>query len=89
MVANDDFRDATMSKPENVKCPKCEGPMVSRKSTYGVFWGCAAYPKCKGIRNADGESRPSPRDEDAPETDPPIAPSHRQAGNDRSRWRNQ
>lgn len=45
-----------MSKPENVKCPTCDGPMVSRKSKYGVFWGCKKFPKCKGTRDSMGRS---------------------------------
>lgn len=46
-----------MTKPENVKCPECDGEMVSRKSQYGIFWGCKAYPKCKGTRDSLGRSR--------------------------------
>ena len=30
--------------------------MVSRKSQYGIFWGCANYPKCKGTRDSMGLS---------------------------------
>lgn len=44
-------------KPENVKCPDCDGPMVSRKSQYGTFWGCKSYPKCKGTRDSMGRSK--------------------------------
>ena len=44
-------------KPENVKCPDCDGPMVSRSSKFGVFWGCQAYPKCKGTRDNEGRSK--------------------------------
>lgn len=30
-------------------CPKCSGAMISRQSrTGGWFWGCKAYPTCKG-----------------------------------------
>ena len=46
-----------MSKPENVKCPDCGGPMVSRKSAHGVFWGCAAFPTCRGTRDSMGMSK--------------------------------
>lgn len=31
-------------------CPECEKPMRKRNSQRGEFWGCSAYPKCKGIR---------------------------------------
>lgn len=46
-------------KPENVECPECGGPMVSRanKTTGQRFWGCADYPKCNGTRDTDGQSR--------------------------------
>lgn len=48
---------AITSKPENLKCPECDGEMVSRKSIHGSFWGCKAYPKCKGTRDSNGDSR--------------------------------
>lgn len=44
-------------KPENIKCPKCDGPMVSRKSQYGIFWGCKDYPECNGTRDSMGMSK--------------------------------
>jgi ssDNA-binding Zn-finger/Zn-ribbon topoisomerase 1 len=30
-------------------CPECGGETVARQSKYGTFYGCARYPKCKGI----------------------------------------
>lgn len=30
-------------------CPKCGGPTVARNGQWGVFYGCAKYPTCKGI----------------------------------------
>ena len=75
---------------ENVKCPQCDGPMTSRKnsSTGQRFWGCNAYPKCKGTRNTDGEAPRRSRDDDEP---PPFdrSPSDRLRDNDRARWRHQ
>jgi ssDNA-binding Zn-finger/Zn-ribbon topoisomerase 1 len=46
-------------RPENVKCPECGGPMVSRVNGWSRqrFWGCSAYPDCRGTRNTDGESK--------------------------------
>lgn len=44
-------------KPENVKCPDCGGEMTPRKSSYGTFWGCKNYPKCKGTRDSMGRSK--------------------------------
>ncbi len=31
-------------------CPQCGKPMRQRKSAKGEFWGCSAFPDCKGIR---------------------------------------
>ena len=44
-------------KPENVKCPKCGGPMTPRNSKFGVFWGCSKFPVCKGTRDSEGRSK--------------------------------
>ena len=33
-------------------CPQCGNPMRRRKSVKGDFWGCAAFPECKGTRPA-------------------------------------
>jgi len=33
-------------------CPQCGKPMRRRKSAKGDFWGCSAYPDCKGTRPA-------------------------------------
>jgi DNA topoisomerase-3 len=41
---------------EDVKCPKCQGPMASRKSKHGPFWGCRAFPRCNGTRDANAET---------------------------------
>jgi restriction system protein len=40
----------------SVTCPSCGGPMISRIAKKGSnagnsFWGCANYPKCRGVRN--------------------------------------
>lgn len=58
-----------MAKPENVKCPDCGGPMVSKlnQAKQQRFWGCATFPKCKGTRDTDGLSkadRDAERDDD-------------------------
>jgi ssDNA-binding Zn-finger/Zn-ribbon topoisomerase 1 len=52
---------------ENVKCPKCDGPMVSRKSSYGIFWGCENFPECDGTRDSMGRSKEE-RDADIQES---------------------
>lgn len=45
-------------KPENLKCPNCDGPMVSRKrrDSGQRFWGCERFPDCTGTRDTDGLS---------------------------------
>lgn len=47
-----------MSKPENVTCPECGGPMTSRVNgkTGQRFWGCLGYPQCRGTLDTDGQS---------------------------------
>ena len=32
------------------ECPQCNKPMRRRTSVKGEFWGCSAYPDCKGTR---------------------------------------
>lgn len=32
-------------------CPKCGSSMRRRLGSYGQFWGCSKYPKCRGTRN--------------------------------------
>jgi len=39
----------TADAPE---CPQCGKPMRRRKSAKGDFWGCSAFPDCKGTRPA-------------------------------------
>lgn len=36
-------------------CPKCSGPMVRRanRQTGSAFWGCTAYPRCRGTRSRE------------------------------------
>jgi ssDNA-binding Zn-finger/Zn-ribbon topoisomerase 1 len=46
-----------MSKPENIKCPDCNGPMVPRDGKFGKFWGCMSFPLCKGTRDSMGLSK--------------------------------
>lgn len=48
---------------EDVKCPECNGKMVSRTGQYGTFWGCAKYPDCRGTRDSMGRSK-AERDEE-------------------------
>ena len=38
---------AKLASPE---CPLCSKPMRRRNSAAGQFWGCSAFPDCKGTR---------------------------------------
>ena len=39
---------------EEKLCPKCESPMIVRRSRFGkLFYGCSKYPKCNGIISID------------------------------------
>jgi len=42
---------------EEIKCPDCDGEMVSRTGKFGVFWGRKNFPKCKGTRDNMGRSK--------------------------------
>ena len=44
-VAMDEISQETRSQP---KCPYCSRQMVLRKGRNGEFWGCSAFPSCKG-----------------------------------------
>jgi restriction system protein len=37
-------------RPAGPECPQCGSPMRLRKSARGDFWGCTAYPDCKGTK---------------------------------------
>ena len=37
------------------KCPLCGAPMKLRHSVRGDFWGCTAYPTCRGTRPVGGD----------------------------------
>ena len=39
------------------KCPQCGAPMRLRRSARGDFWGCTAYPTCRGTRQVLGGGR--------------------------------
>lgn len=44
-------------KYDEIKCPVCSGDMISRTGKFGVFWGCKAFPECKGTRDSEGLSK--------------------------------
>jgi restriction system protein len=45
-------RQARAAQPAGPACPACGQPMVRRSSKSGgqFFWGCSAYPECRGTR---------------------------------------
>jgi ssDNA-binding Zn-finger/Zn-ribbon topoisomerase 1 len=46
-----------MGAYEEIKCPECNGEMISRTGKFGVFWGCKKFPECKGTRDSEGRSK--------------------------------
>jgi DNA topoisomerase-1 len=36
-------------------CPQCGEKMILRNGKFGDFYGCSKYPKCRGMRNSEGE----------------------------------
>jgi four helix bundle suffix protein len=44
-------------KPAAPECPLCGKTMRRRSSAKGRFWGCSAYPDCKGSRPMGEEPR--------------------------------
>jgi DNA helicase-2/ATP-dependent DNA helicase PcrA len=59
--------------PATPTCPRCNGPMVMRSSARGQFWGCRAYPNCRGTRDAGAVGSPAPKV--TPRPDPKVAPT--------------
>lgn len=52
------FVNKTSARSVTPACPKCGASMVKRIAKQGTnaggyFWGCSAFPKCRGIRNFD------------------------------------
>lgn len=45
-------RDKQRQAPDAPECPLCRQPMRQRRSAKGPFWGCSAFPDCKGTRPA-------------------------------------
>jgi four helix bundle suffix protein len=46
-------RREARAEPAAPPCPDCGASMKKRTSQRGPFWGCTAYPQCKGIRQMD------------------------------------
>src|SRR5581483_6260603 len=39
-------------KDGSPRCPVCRGKMALRTGKFGTFWGCLAYPECRGTLQA-------------------------------------
>jgi hypothetical protein len=52
-------KPTTSAYTNDMLCPECEGPMVSRtnRQNGNKFWGCKKYPDCKGTRDEQGRSK--------------------------------
>jgi len=66
------------AEADNPACPLCGQAMLKRTAGKGPhagqsFWGCSAYPECKGIRamsDRPDKSDPSDRSDRSDESDP-------------------
>ncbi|MBI2630969.1 type I DNA topoisomerase [Candidatus Nomurabacteria bacterium] len=48
--------------PEDIKCPKCGGPMIVKLSRGGKFYSCSKYPDCDGALMLDGTELKGPEE---------------------------
>lgn len=61
--------------PTDVKCEKCDRPMVIRWGRHGRFMACSGFPECKNTRPIDGEKQPAEvkeTDEKCPKCSSPM-----------------
>ena len=70
---------------EETACPQCGGPMTPRMSAHGKFWGCKAYPQCRGTRNVMGETS-LPHESGTDRDGEDLMPSERWKTRDHRRW---
>ncbi|MDP9024249.1 MAG: topoisomerase DNA-binding C4 zinc finger domain-containing protein, partial [Candidatus Eremiobacteraeota bacterium] len=47
----------SMANRQIVLCPECDEPMVLRNGARGSFWGCGAFPRCRGVRKVGEETK--------------------------------
>jgi len=47
--------EKAVAEESGVKCDKCDAPMAVKNGRFGKFLSCTAYPKCKNIKNLDGD----------------------------------
>ncbi len=51
---------AGSAETSDVMCNVCGKPMVLKKSRFGPFYGCSAYPECKNTRRIGKDGKPVP-----------------------------
>jgi DNA topoisomerase-1 len=49
------LKEPSAPVPTDENCEKCGSPMVRRRSRFGEFLGCSAYPDCDGIKRLQSE----------------------------------
>jgi len=59
--AEEETEEDVASAEEVPPCEKCGSPMALRRSRYGTFYGCTAYPECKNIRKTAKEKQAEPK----------------------------
>ena len=57
LIAANDGERAPVEETD-VICEKCGSPMVIRTSKYGKFMACSNYPKCKNVKDVNGQDKP-------------------------------
>ncbi|HLC94871.1 MAG TPA: DNA topoisomerase, partial [Patescibacteria group bacterium] len=48
--------------PKEMRCPKCQGPMVIKLARSGTFFSCARFPECTGALTMDGKEIAPPKE---------------------------
>lgn len=47
--------------PDDVRCPKCQGPMIIKLARNGNFYSCAKFPECSGALTLEGKELEGPK----------------------------
>ncbi|MFA6253869.1 MAG: type I DNA topoisomerase [Candidatus Paceibacterota bacterium] len=47
--------------PENIKCPKCNSPMIIKLAKSGKFYSCSRFPDCDGALTMEGKELEGPK----------------------------
>lgn len=55
-ITDEEHADSVRSTLQNIEnniCPRCGGQLVKREGSYGEFYGCSNYPRCKFTKRAE------------------------------------